>query len=333
MMQIFESIYSAITGSNWSHAERDLWVDQAIENMHLKPGVKASHVYSRFYLPISKTDYYVALQQKISRLVPRESDRPTIDLFLTERSINTSFLHRPQMTIGVLGGVGPVVDADLADKIYRQIIAEGIDPKDIEINILSAPPPRNFLSAIFHLPRWIDRVNNFFHRQHNYYFLASNTAHVRLKFAQWLGSSKTVDLIGKVVDHISFDHFGKSVIVLGTSVAKKARLYPTALSRSGIHFVETDDKEQKALQKLIIEYKMTPNSNTADKIEGLVRYLVESKVSHGEDYAVLLGCTELPTALGVRGITKLEKDFGVTVINTQEIFSEVIHQHITEKVT
>ncbi len=279
---------------------------------------------------MDQTDYYVALQKKIAELIPREDHRPTIDLKLVGENVSSREQKGQKVvSIGILGGLGPLADADLIERVQGQAKKLGFKQNNMIINLFSAPPPRRLVQILNYLLLYLYRIFfRFLKRKHSHFYLASNTAHTRIKLLRFFGTRRVVSLVKQVGDSIQKKNSGETIFIFGTRHGTKKGLYQRILKARGLLYQKADLTEQRILQKLINEIKQKPSREMSRKLEDYIIEVMQKKKAPGKSYQVLLGCTELSLALGDTGIARLKERLEMEVFNTQEIFSQAIQKHI-----
>lgn len=317
------------------------------------------------WMDLKPRDYmqYVQLQQSISRFIGPENQRPTIDLTLKGDGPNA-----PQTSsLGIVGGTGPLSDAAMLEKTMKKLLDAGADPDSLHLRLHSAPPPRGKVQAASPMgARYAGRLRGFCTQpdqngqaqpRHQAIVLASNTAHGNMGIMKLTVHSachdRIRDLVDNVVDFVVADtpegREESLPLILGTDAAYKDNLYPDRFGNVDSLVVQegSDDndltlnKEQllevgaldhKKLQGFINYAKQNGfDADLAERLEQLIRSQITSQEPRATH--VILGCTELPLALGEERIHAMNHDqnLGVKIIDTEEFFADRYAELIAEQ--
>ncbi|MGY0219786.1 aspartate/glutamate racemase family protein [Endozoicomonadaceae bacterium StTr2] len=265
--------------------------------------------------------YYHDLQKAIAERLPQESHRPTIDLTIRGSKVQS---QGAKFSLGVLGGVGPISDSVIVQQTFENLTPE--QAEHVQVNVFSCPPPRTKSEMAKSLADYGLNMQRFSSRKElGAYVVASNTAHVNLnmlKEAMGFGD-RMHNMVAEVAGQIQRDN-PEGVLVLGTSMAYSKDMYPKQLDIMGVKPVRVQPAgKQDDLQKIIDRTKRKGNDSEREQLyQFAVKQIDEYKKQSGEKVShVLLGCTELPMALGEEGMRKLEKDTGVKIVDTEAVFA------------
>ena len=286
--------------------------------------------------------YYSALQEAIAKFIPAENHRPTIDLVLSDSSE-----EQVRTTIGIAGGTGPLSDSELLGKIMKDLLNDSsqkkIDWKNFAINLYSAPPPRAATEAVFR-PRYFTGMGDFASRGHNKYYLASNTAHLKINEFRWLVTEMTQlrpsrqihsDPVVDLVHSVSTDAVkvkskaeGPRVLILGTLQAFEKHLYPEYLLHEGMQeSVKREEGATLGTGPLVGGFNVLESEERAKQLQALIDLAKSGKIEEagnnisvfvqeevaqihargGSVNKIILGCTELPLALNHRLLEHLKR--------------------------
>lgn len=269
------------------------------------------------------TNLYLQVQKILAEKVPSEYDRPVISLKLIS-GVNDSMGKR----IGILGGMGPLSDAHLLNKIVRELENKNVN-RGYLIHLYSLPPPRKALEQITGGVKYALRLRKFLKRDYQEYYLASNTAHLNLNVMKKIASSANIiDLTKLVAQRIKESELEGNIVILGTSGAWKKKLYPQLLNQVNVPNSMPIFSEQIILQSWIDKIKQ--DTFTSNDSLGLLDF-VRSQTIRSNSKSILLACTEVPLGLG-NSISLLE-DEGFIVYDTEIIFSQVISTSLLEKLS
>ncbi|MCP3666456.1 MAG: aspartate/glutamate racemase family protein [Gammaproteobacteria bacterium] len=283
----------------------------------------------QFYFVISQ-DYdfeiqsYQRLQKTLADKIPIEFERPVIDLKVFY-GLQTKPLA--EKTIGILGGMGPLSDANLLSLIHQKIKPQASE-LNVSIHLFSLPPPRTrrqqFVGGILYGAR----LTKFLNHSYAAYYLASNTAHVNAESIEKISSNDNLqNLVDRVANYVKSVQgeleADDDVMILGTEQAWSKRLYDDYFDRKDVAFNRLNESQQKYLQASIDAIKKGQwNDINASNLESWVRHRAEEY----NTLSILLSCTELPLGLHDQ-IGDLEHD-GFTVFNTEKLFADFITQDL-----
>lgn len=308
------------------------WAQRVLSQNSIKAG--KNYCQQRISLEIEpdQLSYYNDLQKTIATLIPKESHRPTIDLLIIGKSARQN--NGKQCQLGVLGGIGPLSDAKIATRALDDFVTKGGDKDHLRMNVLSCPPPRTVWEFFASGSSYIDNIRAFAARQHQSYAIASNTAHSYWSKLNKLGMEPLLNLVDQVASRIAKEQVpttNTTTLVLGTTQAYKNKLYPLALKPHKVHSIKLSERDQKDLQKLIDHTKKTGGSDKKEELSSIIRQYVNSERDAGREVGhVLLGCTELPMALGKEKMVELEAELQITIVNTEAVFAEIFADNLYE---
>jgi aspartate/glutamate racemase len=368
-------------GDFFTDADDDKWAAAVVDLLDITEGKDHYKKSARIALKPKQYTKYHELQQQIAQKVKPENHRPTIDLTLKGDDAS-------DISFGILGGTGPLSDAEMVKKTMQNLQKQGFDLNLVHIRLLSAPPPRkadkddddeeeeaanedeettgllrgldeeeeeeeeepeeeeqdesaapdSFTQYWSKMSIYVSRTTAFSKEKHHKMALASNTAHANLWKARvgrgvgrLLGASlsgltgehQVQDLSAKVVDKVMTET-GKDArpLILGTKDAFKKKLYPKKFKKRGANAVVVTKKEATWLQKLINKAKA--DGYDEDRANELRAFIRKKMSQEPRPTNIILGCTELPLALGHEGIKELAEEFGegVGIVDTEEVFAE-----------
>ncbi len=301
------------------------WTRRTIATLGLNTqGNYCQHVYALELSP-DQAEYYVHLQQAMAKALPRESHRPSIDLEIVGSKVPRD---GSAFTLGILGGVGPISDSIITKQTVDKIRDSGFDLDKVSINVFSCPPPRR-KRELLSKARWksyLDNMRRFARRgKIQAYGIASNTAHVNIDFLKAIGfQHRMKNMVRKVCGDIKADSAppASGVLVLGTTQGYDNNLYPDELNRLRVKgLTVTTKRKQKNLQKIIDRTKRAGNDSEKEVLYKFAENEIKELRKKQEVSHVLLGCTELPLALGHEYIKKLEENLNVKVVDTEDKFA------------
>ena len=308
----------------------ELWVNRFLASYGILRGGNYCQKVCSLELEPHQVDYYSHLQRVVAQKLPQESHRPTIDLELVGSKVPKD---GSAFTLGVLGGVGPVSDSIITTQTIENLKQRGADLDHVSLNVFSCPPPRKKRELVFDGKDYLANMKKFSRRGNiQTYAIASNTAHVNIDFLRTIGFQQRMkNMVRKVCGDIQAGQpRPEGVLVLGTTQGYEHNLYPGELKRYGVNGLTiASKKQQKTLQKIIDRTKRAGNDSEKDALYKFAEKQIQAlrkkhKVSH-----VLLGCTELPLALGHAYIKKLEENLNVKVVDTEVEFANSFADMVT----
>eukprot|EP01040_Poterioochromonas_malhamensis_P013574 gene13574-14946_t len=259
---------------------------------------------------------YQEFQEKVSRTLPIEYERPIVHLQVKKNYVNSS-----GSSCAIIGGMGPLSDALLVRQIVYRL--QESNCTSYHIDLLSIPPPRNISQAFFGGLRYVYELRNFLHsKSFPHVFLASNTAHVNYQFFHWLSSSSSPieNLTKQVTERIAESLSPSETLILETITGHKNLLYEKQFAEKNLRFCSLPENDQTIIQGIIDTTKA--GRNTEETSNTLAGYIESYKVD-----CVLLGCTELPIALGDEKMEYFRKK-GINIVDTEKEFADVISRTI-----
>ena len=207
-------------------------------------------------------------------------------------------------SIGILGGMGPLATADLFRKIVTLTKADrDNDHIRIYIDDNASIPDRTaaILSggAAPH-PAKTDSLRKLEACGAACIIMPCNTAHYFLPRLQALTSVPFLSILDATAEACAARFPGRTAGVLGTKGTLATGLYQSALDARGVSAVIPGAAEQEALMRVIydgVKADAAPGSYRAE-LEGVL----DAMARRGADYFIL-GCTELPVAAQLLGLT------------------------------
>ena len=375
-----EALFTEKMGASYTNIpaagiSEEAWID-SIFTAHnaLRLQTDCSGVYISLILDISKVKWYLSLQRKLSQIIPEEAKRPTIYLsmvtqpdepklaakgLLLQSSPSSAtqsiefFPHNKSADdccVAILGGMGPVSDAELLCGICELIALQKkhqAPRKHTVIRLLSAPPPRKVWDIAWRSLPYLSSLMSFFRDVGQApIFLASNTSHVYFPYFRALAGTGLQNLTTAVVRDCS-EHNGQEikdkdkrslpespscVLIIGTSLAASYRLYEQCLEAVGVPSVSLTLAEQQLVQSNIDKVKSGVLLDNGEQLFNIIKSAIiayNSRVPQGGHLitVILLGCTELPLALG-RKVEIIAHETGARIVNSEEVFRDEIYRHV-----
>ena len=208
-------------------------------------------------------------------------------------------------TIGILGGMGPLATADLFRKIVTMTRA-GCDNDHIRIYIDDNASIPDRTAAILSggkdpTPIMADSLKKLEGCGADCIIMPCNTAHYFLPRLQAMTEVPFLSMLEATAKTCAKIFPGKTAAILATKGTLATGLYEEALKAQGVAYLVPDADEQDALMRVIYEgvkADAAPEAYRAD-MEGVM----ETLAARGADYFIL-GCTELPVAADLLGLTQ-----------------------------
>lgn len=207
-------------------------------------------------------------------------------------------------TIGILGGMGPLATADLFQKIVLLTDAQ-TDRDHIRIYIDSNANIPDRTAAILGggedpVPEMAKALRNLEACGADCVIMPCNTAHYFLPRLQSMTALPFLSILTAAADACKTRFPGKTVGILGTTGTLSANLYQSALSDAGVPYLVPDEAEQTALMRVI--YDGVKAGKQPDAYRADLCMVLHGMAERGAE-VFLLGCTELPLAAEMLGIT------------------------------
>ena len=208
-------------------------------------------------------------------------------------------------SIGILGGMGPLATADLFRKIVTMTKA-GCDNDHIRIYIDDNASIPDRTAAILSggpdpVPVMADSLRKLEACGADCIIMPCNTAHYFLPRLQAMTQIPFLSMLEAAAEACARQFPGKTAAILATRGTLASGLYQQALAARNVPCLVPDDGEQDALMRVIYE------GVKADAAPETYRRDMEAVLSaltgRGADYFIL-GCTELPLAAQLLGLTQ-----------------------------
>lgn len=208
-------------------------------------------------------------------------------------------------SIGILGGMGPLATADLYRKIVELTDADG-DSGHLRVYIDSNPAIPDRTAAILEggadpVPAMAGSLRKLEACGADCLIMPCNTAHYFLPRLQALTAVPFLSMLETAAAASAARFPGKTAAVLATRGTLSAGLYQQALAAGKVPFLVPSDPEQAALMRVIyggVKAGAKPDAYRAD-LEAVLTALSR----RGADYFIL-GCTELPLAAALLGLSQ-----------------------------
>ena len=209
-------------------------------------------------------------------------------------------------TIGILGGMGPLATADLYHKMVVLTNAAG-DNEHIRVYIDSNTSIPDRTAAILSggedpLPAMTDSLRKLEQCGADFVIMPCNTAHYFLPELAKRTELPFVSMIEATAEACRTQFCGKTAAILATAGTLSVNLYQDALLTKGVDFLVPDEAEKEALMEVI--YQGVKAGASPEAYRAAFLSVVEGMGRRGADYFIL-GCTELPLAVRLLGLTNL----------------------------
>lgn len=300
------------------------WCERILEDFNITSGADASGIIIQIKnFPPEQIHYYLALQHAIADRIPSEPLRPTIDLQIRGSNTNDS-----QPALGIMGGMGPLSDAEIISGVVAAAYKAG-QVSTLKIDLFSAPPPRTMGQKLKRGMKFLSNVSKFATRENiQKIYMTSNTAHASEAAWQKRLHNKLVNLVDCVVAReVSVKtnkvkgELPRLYVVLGTKEAYDKNLYPEKLKKNHLSFFPVFTDESVELQTIIDTAKAGHPEVVKQRFVDLV---IAKQKQSGATHA-LLGCTELPMISHLLSPEELEA-LNLQLIDTEAIFIEEIYK-------
>ncbi|MDF2633658.1 MAG: aspartate racemase [Pelosinus sp.] len=201
------------------------------------------------------------------------------------------------LTIGILGGMGPMATADLFEKIIKNTPAS-IDQEHPKIIVYNNPQIPSRVDAITKgkespLKELIASAQLLERAGADILVMPCNTAHFWYQDIQEAVKIKFINMIENTVEYVknhNIDNNGK-ILLFATAATVKTKMYQKAFSTVGIDVLTLSEEEQKNISLGIEEAK-------AGRLEdnSSIKLLADivSKYQKMGVYSFIAGCTEIP---------------------------------------
>ncbi len=344
------------SGQTQNHELEISVVNLLIAQHELEDGEDHGHQFIELNLKPTQWSIYQEIQWRIAELIPDEEKRPTLLLTLSE-----SPEPENESGIGILGGMGPLADAELIQALMNRLHAshKPVNWKRFAVHLLSAPPPRSWQATTGRGLTYLHRIGAFATQGYQRYYLASNTAHIHitgfksLVRGTWISGAPrhseftVVDLVAHAAQSIELSE--PPLLVLSSKATYDARLYDHYLTQKGwteaklvteshasqahaqgqFHLISSPAQAQ-ALQNAIDLAKAGQFEESHERIKAILISEIKHIQTPTGKLNILLGCTELPLALKGGAANELtltlKNELGIETqfIDTSQIFAEKI---------
>jgi aspartate racemase len=206
-------------------------------------------------------------------------------------------LRDRDLTVGVLGGLGPEATVDFMGKVLTATGA-ATDQEHLHLIVDCNPKVPNRNDAIAGqgpspAPELAAMAGRLEAAGADFLVMACNAAHA---FAPDIRASVRipfVSIIEETVAALQRDLPGLgAVAVLAAGGCRMARLYENALAAHGLNPISPDEREQAGLMRAIYAIKAGRAASTKDDLVALSETLIRRGAA-----AVIAGCTEVPLVL------------------------------------
>lgn len=211
-------------------------------------------------------------------------------------------MRNKQITIGILGGIGPEATGRFYLKLISEIqkhelVKSNIDYPRIIINSIPAPELTTTKITLKQLEPYIQGVKSLEQYGADFVVMACNTIHLYHGLLQKEGTIPILNLKDAVRDYLVTNKL-KSVSIFGTPVTVKENLYKFR----GIKYHNPNRKDLHVLSAAI------ENFNKGYKREEQIVKVTElaKKYLSGNSEVIILGCTEISLMLAESKIPRID---------------------------
>lgn len=225
-------------------------------------------------------------------------------------------LGEQELTVGVIGGLGPEATLDFFAKVLAHTRAE-TDQDHIRLFIDNNPKAPDRHAAVVGIgdspgPTLAESARKLAEAGADFLVMPCNTAHAFASDIRAATPLPFVDIIEEACDALTRRRpEARRVGLLATLGCLEAGLYQTALACRGMETVTPEEGDPEAVMKLIYEIKA---GERGSGIRDGMRRLAERLVGCGAE-AVIAGCTEVPLVLE-------EGDLSCPLIDSTDILAE-----------
>ena len=212
-------------------------------------------------------------------------------------------------TIGILGGMGPLATADLFQKIVS-LTAASSDSEHIRVYIDSNASIPDRTAAILSggpdpLPAMRDSLRKLEACGADCVIMPCNTAHYFLPRLQGLTDIPFLSMLDAAAAGCRARFPGKTAAVLATKGTLSAGLYQAALEKADVPCLLPEERERDALMDVI--YRGVKAGAPPERYRAAFLSVLDALSGRGADFFIL-GCTELPLAFHLLGLSQPSLD-------------------------
>lgn len=205
-------------------------------------------------------------------------------------------------TVGIIGGMGPLATADLFTKIINFTDAAS-DADHIHILIDNNPKTPDRTSAILHgtespLPYLVRSAERLQTAGAEFLLIPCITSHYFMDELTKMAEVPIINMIEETAKHIKEQGMDK-VVVLATDGTRNSHVFDTIFAHYGITILYPCAEAQNALMDVIYKGVKAGNKHWDT---AFLNAEIDRLISNGAE-AVILGCTELPLAAEMYGIS------------------------------
>ena len=301
--------------------------------------------FSHPHFPPGDINLYQQLQEDIAEILPLESNRPTIMLYIRGKNrLNQDDLP----DLGLLGGVGPLSDAHIVSELVQRQIQNSQTVDDMSIVLLSSPPPRKKEIRSFfwdnykylsHGYSYLNHVTQLAAVKCPYYAILSNSMHLHTEVLEKRLDKQTSRLIHlvKAIAEKTQQSQPEKVLILGTLEAAQANLYPAYFNKNrdtaNSVAVLPVLSQQETLQQFIDKIKGGEANTVGHAFVEFLRDIVQSNApSH-----IILSCTEIPLLLNIKSddssktyleLLKEKIDQPIVIIDSEAEMVDLLYEQL-----
>lgn len=201
------------------------------------------------------------------------------------------------LTVGILGGMGPMATADLFEKIIKSTPAN-TDQEHLKVIIYNNPQIPSRIDAIINgtespLKELISSAQLLEKAGADILVMACNTAHFWYQDIQKAVNVKLINMIENTADYVKVHRLDENEkqMLFATAATVKTQMYQNAFSAKGMAVLTPSIEEQKIVSLAIDEAKagrIEDNSNIKLLSEIILKYQRMGVCSF------IAGCTEIP---------------------------------------
>ncbi len=230
------------------------------------------------------------------------------------------------LTVGILGGMGPMATADLFTKIIQCTPAH-IDQEHLKIIVYNNPQIPSRINAILDgaesPENELIRSAQFLEKAGaDILVMPCNTAHYWHKNIQDAISIKLLNMIENTADYVKAQGIadGGKVMLFATAATVKTEMYQKAFSTKGLVVLVPDSEEQKIVSAAIEEVKAgrLDNNSYIQSMQAIIAKHQKQGIN-----SFIAGCTEIP--LLFRYIKGEYRSIDPTQLLAQEVVKQALN--------
>lgn len=219
-------------------------------------------------------------------------------------------------TIGIIGGQGPVSTADLYMRIvkYYQDNFRARYVRDFPPMIIFSVPTPDLVESVEDEKTTFSLIAEAIQKLEkdgsNFIIIACNSLQYYIEKLQTLVKIPIIGIVPIVTKYVIGNGY-KTVGILATDTTIKKDVYGKFLKSSGVKLIIPNEKDQLAVEEIILnEIGGTASNEDSGKLKNVISNLQEEGAE-----GVLLACTELPLVIK-------QSEVNVPLIDCNKLYAE-----------